>query len=134
MVSETESIDASIYFPNTGVFANKAAELGLFSWASVDLAHNFERKKSSTNMHLEQTTGIMWEHFWAAYAEFRKEFGFQRPFARYCAKCNRKPRTKSKLKACGGACSFKKRTKPLYCNRDCQISVGRETCLRQLQS
>lgn len=106
-----------------GEFANHAARLGLFSWASMTFAYVWDGKPFGTKWTKEPKYGG-WKYFWDAYAEFRRQTGTQRPNPGRCSKCNHKPRMKSLLKACGGPCSHSKRTKPVYCNRACQVSVS----------
>lgn len=115
--------DEGTDFADAGVYADKAAELGLFSWASRALAYNLDGEACRRSMRIDRLKGL-WKNSWAAYAEYRIQTGTQRPHATRCSKCNHKPRMKSLLKACGGPCSFGNNTKPLYCNRACQVSVS----------
>lgn len=109
--------DEDTDFAYAGVYADKAAELGLFSWASRASAYNnFDGEASRRSMRIDQLKGL-WKHFWVAYADYRIQTGTQRPYATRCSKCNHKPRMKSLLKTCAGPCSFGNNTKPLYCNR-----------------
>lgn len=122
------SDEASYWLGVSGDYANKAAGLGLFSWGSLIFAQFWDGGIPLRRVRSPAWGG--WKDFWVAYAKFREETGTQRQRANRCAKCNTR---KSQLKCCGGACSFERRTKPLYCSRECQVSVSMRAAVVALQ-